>query len=70
MNRIEELEDDKHVEDVVSVHEVYKLDNDRQCLDEVIRNYLATNTPHEEPVKSYCEDECDDDEYLLSLIHI
>ena len=47
------------------VNKVYKLDNDPQCLDEVIRNYLAIHTPHVEPVESYCEDECDNDEFLL-----
>ena len=65
VNRIEELEDDKHVEEVVNKHEMYKLDNDPQCLDEVIRNYLATHKPHVEPVESYCEDKCDNDERLL-----
>jgi len=65
LNHIDELEHEKPVEEVVNVHEVYKLNNDPQCLDEVIRNYLATHTPHVEPVKSYCEDECDNDEFLL-----
>ena len=54
MNHIEELEHEKPVEEVVNVHEVYKLNNDSQCLDEVIRNYLATYTPHVEPVESCC----------------
>ena len=49
----------------MKVHEVYKRDNDPQCLDEVIRNYLATHTTHVEPVESYCEEECDNDEFLL-----
>jgi len=65
LNRIEELEHEKPVEEVVKVHEVYKLANDPQCLDEVIRNYLATHTPHMEPIKSYCENESDSDELLL-----
>jgi len=65
LNRIEELEHEKHVEKVVKVHEVYKLDNDPQCLDEVIRYYLATHTPHVEPVESYCKNECDNDELLF-----
>jgi len=65
LNRTEELDHEKPVEEVVNVHEVYKLDNDCQCLDEVIRNYLATHTPHVESVVSYCEYECDNDELLL-----
>ena len=65
LNQFEELEHEKPVEEVVKVHEVYKLNNDPQCLDEVIRNYLATRTPHMEPVESCCEDECDNDEFLL-----
>ena len=44
---------------------MYKLDNDPQCPDEVIRNYLAIHAPHVEPVEPYCEDECDSDELLL-----
>jgi len=44
---------------------VYKRDNDPQCLDEVIRNYLATHIPYVEPVESYCEDEYDNDEFLF-----
>jgi len=65
LNQFEELELEKPVEEVVTVHEVYKLNNDPQCLDEVIRNYLATYTPHVEPVESYCEDKCDNDKLLL-----
>jgi len=65
LNQFEDLEHKKPVEKVVKVHEVYKLNNDPQCLDEVIRNYLATHTPHVEPVESYYEDECDSDELLL-----
>ena len=65
LNQFEEFEHEKPVEEVVNVHEVYKLNNDPQCLDEVIRNYLATCTPHVAPVESYCEDEGDSDELLL-----
>ena len=65
LNQFEELEHEKPVEEVVKVHEVHKCDNDPQCLDEVIRNYLATHTTHVEPVESYCEEECDNDEFLL-----
>ena len=53
LNQFEELEHKKPVEEVVKVHEVYKHDNDPQCLDEVIRNYLATHTTHVEPVESF-----------------
>ena len=38
LNRIKEFEHKKPVEKVVNVHEVYKSDNDPQCLDKVIRN--------------------------------
>ena len=65
LNRIKEFEHEKPVEKVVKVHEVYKLDKDHRCLDKVIRNYLATHTPHVEPIESYCEDKCDNDELLL-----
>ena len=47
------------------MHEVCKLDNDPRCLDKVIRDYLATHTPHVEQVELYCEDYCDDNESLL-----
>ena len=46
LNRIEELEYQKPVEKAVHVHEVCKLDNDSRCLDKVIRDYMATRTPH------------------------
>ena len=62
LNRIKEIEHEKPVEEIMKVHEVYKLGNDPQYLDEVIRNYLATHTPNVEPVESYCQDECDIDE--------
>ena len=65
LNQFEELEHEKPVEEVVKVHEVYKLNNDPQYQDEVIRNYLAIHTPHVEPVESYCEDEYNSDELLL-----
>ena len=44
LNQFEKLEHGKPVEKVMKVHEVYKLDNEPQCLDEVIRNYLAIHT--------------------------
>ena len=65
LNQFEELEYEKPIEEVVKVHEVDKLNNNPQCLDEVIRYYLATHTPHVELVESYCEDECDSDELLV-----
>jgi len=65
LNQFEKLEHEKPVEEVVNVHEVYKLDNDPQCLDEVIRNYLAIHTPSVELIESFCEDEYDSDELLI-----
>ena len=47
------------------MHEACNLDDNPLCLDELCIDDWDTHTPHVEPVESYCEDECDNDEYLL-----
>ena len=65
LDRIEELEYKKHVEEVIHVHEVSISDNYPQFLEKVNRDCLATRAHYVEQVESYCEDEGDDDELLL-----
>ena len=65
-NQFEELEYEKRVEEVVHVHEVYNLDDDPLCLDELcLDDDLDTYTPHVEQVESSCEDAYLDDEPLF-----
>jgi len=39
-------------------------------LEKVIRDHLATYRSHREQVKSYCEDDCNDDEPIGEVIHV
>jgi len=60
LNRIEDLEYKKPVEEVIHVYEVCILDNYPQFL-KIVRDCLATRTHYVEQVKSYCEDKGDND---------
>ena len=65
-NQFKELEYEKHVEEVVHVHEACNLHDDPLCLDELcLDDDLDTYTLPVEQVESSCEDAYLDDEPLF-----
>jgi len=65
LNRIDELEFKKPVEEVIHVHEVWILDDYPQFSKKVIRDCLASRAHYAEQIESYCVDKDHNDELLL-----
>ena len=67
LNQLEEVEEDKQVEEVLHVYKACYFDNESLCLDNLFKKDVDTHThtPSLEHIESLCEDEYDEDELLF-----